>query len=201
LLCCFFNNYLKKGEVKGFFFLYMAKPTNRSSNSANKTSPSTKLERVLGSYALHITPEARPFMVIGILLFFWGVLGLIWMIPFPEIGFLKSWNLHLYLNWASFLIAFGIYYYLRIAPTLSYGVLLQLGIYSYLIVQIEYWYDRGGPQEWIVFLIISIIGFIILLFTKQKATKPISLGSSLELIGHGPLWVWHLVFKRLKLPF
>jgi hypothetical protein len=164
------------------------------------TAPS-KLDLLLQSYATHIGEAARPWAVIGILLLFFGLLGLVWMIPFPQLAFLQKMNMHLYLNWASFVIAFGIYYYLRVGPTLSYGVLLLLGVFSYGIVQIEYWTDRGGPAEWIVFLIVAVLGAICLAIAKRQLKQPISNRLWLGLIGHGPLWLWHFVFKRFKIPY
>src|SRR5690606_7015668 len=74
--------------------------------------------------------------ILSIILLFFGIMGLIWMIPFPELDFLVSLNMQNFLNWGSFYIAIVIYFYLRLAPTLSYAVLFTIGVMSFLIVQL-----------------------------------------------------------------
>ena len=39
---------------------------------------------------------------IGLTLAFFGIMGLIWMIPFPQFDFLVKMNAHTFLNWGSF---------------------------------------------------------------------------------------------------
>ncbi|MGO3807768.1 MAG: hypothetical protein ACTJHT_15940, partial [Sphingobacterium sp.] len=63
------------------------------------------------------------FYFVNVALIFFGVMGLIWMIPFPQFDFLVSMEMHTFLNWGSFYIAIVIYLYLRMAPTLSYLIL------------------------------------------------------------------------------
>jgi len=181
----------------------MANPTKKAPSSTPTKKPEeVRFETLLAQYSTLLGVQATVPFLIGNILFFFGALGAIWMIPFPEIGFLKNLNLHLFVNWASFVIAFGIYYYLRLAPTLSYGVLFQLGIFSFLIVQLEYLEAAEGPQVWIVCTVIALIGYGIMEWAKMKANKkPMPLSSWFELIGHGPLWIWHFVFKRFKIPF
>src|SRR5690554_4617138 len=76
-------------------------------------------------------PVNRVIQWIALPVFAFGMLGLVWMIPFPEIAFLKKHGYDTFINWGSFFIAGVIYYYLRLAPTLSYAMLFTVGIYSF----------------------------------------------------------------------
>ncbi len=129
-------------------------------------------------------------------LFFFGVMGLVWMIPFPQFDFLVKLNLHTFLNWGSFFIAIVIYCYLKLAPTLSYAMLLVIGVMSYFIVQLEYIERDGGPSVILVCSIIAIISLITLYFSNAKLNK--SIDSFLNLLTIGPIWLWSKLFDKLN---
>jgi uncharacterized membrane protein YGL010W len=64
-----------------------------------------------------------------------SLLGLVWQFPFPELAFLGAYKS--YLNWASFLITFALYYYYTLSPVLFFLMIWVIGLMSYGIVQIE----------------------------------------------------------------
>lgn len=132
-------------------------------------------------------------------LFFFGLMGLIWMIPFPKLALLERFNAQTFLNWGSFFIAIVIYSYLRLAPTLSYAVLFSIGIMSYFIVQLEYVERDGGPTVVAVTGILLIIGLagLWLLGNKQKMTP----AQFLKFLAYGPIWLWSKVFEKLNWKF
>jgi len=143
-------------------------------------------------------PGSRALYYLFIPVFFFGLLGLIWMIPFPEIGLLKKYGYHIFLNWASIYIAIVIYYYLRLIPLLSYMVLLSIGVMSYLIVQLEYQEMAGGPAVWLVCLVLMLISlFSLWIGTRIEKNSP-SGRQFLSFLLHGPVWLWHLIFKKLN---
>src|SRR5476651_1508370 len=72
-----------------------------------------------------------------------SLLGLVWAIPFPHIGFLGQYNS--YVNWATFLIGFAVFYYYRLSPVLSYFMLLVIFFFTYMTVVLEQWGKTGGP--------------------------------------------------------
>lgn len=118
-------------------------------------------------------PGSRALYYLFIPIFFFGLLGLIWMIPFPEIALLKKYGYHIFVNWASIYIAIVIYYYLRLIPLLSYMVLLSIGVMSYLIVQLEYQEMAGGPAVWLICLVLMLISqFILWIGTRMENTPP-----------------------------
>ena len=136
-------------------------------------------------------------LIIGITLTFFGVMGLIWMIPFPQFDFLVKMNAHTFLNWGSFFIAIVIYSYLKLAPTLSYAVLFCIGIMSYFIVQLEYIERDGGPSVVLVCSIISIVGLLITFFAAKKG-KTAAVADFFKLLTVGPVWLWSKLFDKLN---
>src|SRR5690606_16134611 len=99
----------------------------------------SKIDTIIENYsALHQHPANRFIQWFCIPLLTFGLLGFIWSIPFPQLAFLGKYSG--YLNWASFLIAFSIYYYLKVSPLLSYGILLMVFAFSAGIVTLEKFY-------------------------------------------------------------
>ncbi|SEL84537.1 DUF962 domain-containing protein [Parapedobacter koreensis] len=146
-------------------------------------------------------PANRVIQWVAIPVLFFAVLGLVWMIPFPEITFLKKHGYDMFLNWGSFLIAAIIYYYLRLAPTLSYAVLFTIGIFSFFIVQLEYIEQRGGPAVWLVCMTLLLVSFIVLYWGRSMERTAPPFRSFLQLLALGPIWLWHVVFKKLNIPY
>jgi len=131
-----------------------------------------------GLYALFIT------------LLFFGVLGLVWLIPFPQLRFLERMNAQTFLNWGSFYIAIVVYRYLRLAPRLSYAVLFAIGVMSFFIVQLEYAERDGGPAVWIICLVSALAGCIgIWLTSRGEARKP-GAKDLWKLATIGPIWLF-----------
>ena len=131
-------------------------------------------------------------------LLFFGVMGVIWMIPFPKLGFLERMNMQNFLNWGSFFIAIVVYLYLKLAPTLSYAVLFSIGLMSFFIVQLEYWEQAGGPAVWLVSLGIALVGFLGLYAQTQKEAVAPSAKDIWRLVCIGPIWLWSKVFDQFK---
>lgn len=131
---------------------------------------------------------------------FFGVMGLVWMIPFPQLEFLKKMNAQTFLNWGSFYIAIIVYFYLKLAPTLSYAALFSIAIMSFFIVQLEYVERDGGPTVILVCSIIAIVGLLGLwVYTKKE--KSVSGKDFWSLLTIGPIWLWSKVFDKLKFKY
>lgn len=128
---------------------------------------------------------------------FFGIMGLIWMIPFPQFDFLVNMNAHTFLNWGSFFIAVIVYSYLKLAPTLSYAVLFCIGIMSFFIVQLEYVERDGGPSVVGVCTAIAAVALLALWGVAKRENK-VNGSDFLKLLGVGPIWLWSKVFDRLK---
>lgn len=130
--------------------------------------------------------------------FFFGVMGLVWMVPFPKLGFLERMELDKFLNWGSFFIAVVVYAYLRLAPTLSYLMLFTIGAMSFLIVQLEYVERDSGPTVVLVCFLIAALSLLGLLLMTKKEEKKATWRELSALVAVGPIWLWSKVFDRLK---
>lgn len=148
-------------------------------------------------YELDNTYVEGSFIGYAIFIFlaFFAIMGLIWMIPFPQLDFLIKMNAHTFLNWGSFFIAIVIYCYLKLAPTLSYAVLFCIGIMSYFIVQLEYVERDGGPTVILVCSILAILSLLGLFLISNKAKKG-SDASFINLLTIGPIWLWSKAFQK-----
>ncbi|MFZ4861523.1 hypothetical protein ACL9RF_05005 [Sphingobacterium sp. Mn56C] len=131
---------------------------------------------------------------------FFGVMGIIWMIPFPQFEFMVKMNAHTFLNWGSFFIAIVVYLYLRLAPTLSYAILLCIGVMSFFIVQLEYIERDGGPAVLLVSLLLALSSITALWFIANKESK-FTPKDFKRLLTIGPIWLWSKVFEKVKLRY
>lgn len=146
-------------------------------------------------------PVNRAIQWIALPVFAFGILGLVWMIPFPEVTFLKKHGYDTFVNWGSFFIAGMVYYYLRLAPTLSYAMLLTIGVYSFFIVQLEYVEQAGGPAVWSVCACLLMASLLALYLGKNMEKVAVPFRSFLRLLLLGPIWLWHFVFRKINVPY
>ena len=98
------------------------------------------------------TNEMIHWICVPLIVF--SLLGLVWAIPFPHLAFLGKYNG--FVNWASFLIAFSVYYYYKLSPIMSYLMLLLICLMSFFIVMLEKWELAGGPAVWLVCAVIFV---------------------------------------------
>lgn len=175
---------------------------SRRKKHKQKAEPLRPVEEhfaVLSRYSAD--PRNRLIQYVFIPVFAFAILGLVWMVPFPEIGFLKKHGYDIFLNWGSVFIAIVVYYYLRLAPTLSYVVLLTIGVFSFLIVQLEYVERDGGPAAWLVFLVLLVLSVLALWIGKDREKEKMPFRHFLKLLLIGPIWLWSFVFKKMGWPY
>lgn len=183
-------------------FRYHIVTMSRRKKHKQKAEPLRPVEEhfaVLSRYSAD--PRNRLIQYVFIPVFAFAILGLVWMVPFPEIGFLKKHGYDIFLNWGSVFIAIVVYYYLRLAPTLSYVVLLTIGVFSFLIVQLEYVERDGGPAAWLVFLVLLVLSVLALWIGKDREKEKMPFRHFLKLLLIGPIWLWSFVFKRMGWPY
>lgn len=168
----------------------------------NKKSPGTpQFERAVEKHFYELDqkfPSPNWGYAVGMLLLFFGVMGLIWMIPFPQLAFLERMNAQTFLNWGSFFIAIVVYVYLSLAPTLSYAVLFCIGILSFLIVQVEYLERDYGVSAVLIFAVVTAIAIPLLYLVLRNDKKDLSVSDFFKFLGYGPIWLWSKAFDRLK---
>jgi uncharacterized membrane protein YGL010W len=129
-----------------------------------------------------------------------SLFGLIWAIPFPHIEILGKYNG--YVNWASFLITFSIYYYYKLSPVLSYFMLLLIMFFSAGIVTLEKMHNTAGwPQMWQVCLGIFVLSWIGQFIGHKIEGKKPSFFDDLKFLLIGPIWLLHFVLKKAKIKY
>ncbi|MBE7179533.1 MAG: DUF962 domain-containing protein [Mucilaginibacter polytrichastri] len=147
----------------------------------------------------HLNPTNKLIHWICVPLIVFSLLGLVWAIPFPHLGFLGKYNG--FLNWASFLIAFALYYYYRLSPTLFYGMILVVFAFSFLVVQLEVWEKKGGPALWQSSLVIFVLAWIGQFIGHKIEGKKPSFLDDVKFLLIGPIWLLHFIFKKLNIPY
>ncbi|MDQ7948413.1 MAG: DUF962 domain-containing protein [Pedobacter sp.] len=128
-----------------------------------------------------------------------SLLGMVWAIPFPHLEFLGKYNG--YFNWASFLIAFSLYYYFTLSPVLSFLMLWVVGLMSFGIVKLEWWAANGGPALWLSCLGIFVLAWIGQFIGHKIEGKKPSFLDDVKFLLIGPIWLLHFICKRLGIRY
>lgn len=101
----------------------------KGQNKAIQAEPKRPVDVLFDKYAeSHQDHTNKLIHWICVPLIVFSLLGLVWAIPFPHLEFLGKYNG--FLNWASFLIAFSLYYYFILSPALSFLMLCVVGLMS-----------------------------------------------------------------------
>lgn len=103
-----------------------------------------------------------------------------------------------YFNWASFLIAFAVYYYYKLSPVLSYIMLLVIFFFVYLITLLAGWEANGGPALWLVCSVIFVIAWVGQFIGHKIEGKKPSFLTDLKFLLIGPIWLLHFIFKKFS---
>ena len=144
------------------------------------------------------TNEIIHWICVPLIVF--GLFGLIWSIPFPHLNFLGRYNG--FVNWASFLIAFAIYFYYKLSPVLSYGMLLVMMIFSACIVSLEKLHANADwPYMWQVCMAIFVLAWIGQFIGHKIEGKKPSFLDDLKFLLIGPIWLLHFIFKRVGIRY
>jgi uncharacterized membrane protein YGL010W len=143
------------------------------------------------------TNELIHWICVPLIVF--SLLGLVWAIPFPYLSFLGRYNG--FLNWASFLIAFSLYYYFTLSPVLSFMMLWVVGLMAYGIVKLEYWAANGGPAVWLSCLVIFVAAWIGQFIGHKIEGKKPSFLDDLKFLLIGPIWLLHFVCKKVGIRY
>lgn len=158
------------------------------------------VDRYFDQYAeSHQNPTNKLIHWICVPLIVFSLLGLVWCIPFPHLEFLGRYNT--FLNWASFLIAFSVYYYYTLSPVLSFLMMWVIGLMSFFIVQLEQWEKMGGPAVWLVCLIIFVAAWIGQFFGHKIEGKKPSFIDDIKFLLIGPIWLLHFICKKLGIRY
>lgn len=148
------------------------------------------------SYHQHPTNRLIQWFCIPLAAF--SILGMIWAIPvqFHFLGKYKD-----FANLATIFIGIVMYYYWTLSRVLFWAMLFVLGIFSYFIVQLEYWERDGGLAFWSVCVVVFIISLVGKFIGHRIEGKKTSFMTDLKFLLIGPLWLWSKLFTKLKIPY
>lgn len=149
--------------------------------------------------ASHQNPTNQLMHYFFVPLMVLGILGMAWAIPFPHIGFIGKYNG--YFNWASFIIAFGIYYYLKLSPLLSYFALFLFFGLSYGIMQLEVYEKAGGAELSVISVAILMISLAGQYIGGKIEGNEQSFNDDTKLAHITPLWVFYKLTQRFGLRY
>jgi uncharacterized membrane protein YGL010W len=147
----------------------------------------------------HQNPTNKLIHWVCVPLIVFSLFGLFWAIPFPYLKFLGKYNG--FINWASFLIGFSIYYYYKLSPVLSYLMLLILFGFSYGIIELDTWQKTGGPAMWQVCLAIFALSWVGQFIGHKIEGKKPSFLDDLKFLLIGPIWLLHFILKKFSIRY
>jgi hypothetical protein len=135
----------------------------------------------------------QTVVVLGGILTALGLIGAVWSLPFPHLAFLGRYNG--FVNWASFLIAFAIYYYYTLSPVVSYGLLLVIFAFAAIIVSLEKLQAIGWPPVGVICVLILGAGILLQQVSTSKYSGRIN---RFLLLLYTPFYLMYTLFKQLK---
>ena len=128
-----------------------------------------------------------------------SLLGLLWQIPFPYLEFLGRYNG--YFNWASFLIAFAMYYYFTLSRVLFFIMIWIISAMSYAIVKIEQAYGLGSKTAIAIYAAVFILSWIGQFIGHKIEGKKPSFLNDVKFLLIGPIWLLHFICKKINLKY
>jgi uncharacterized membrane protein YGL010W len=149
--------------------------------------------------ASHQQPVNKTINWIAVPLIVFAILGLAYAIPFPHLGFLGEYNA--YINWDSLIIAFSIYFYLKMSPLLSYIMLIIEFLMGYGVLQLDTWQKTGGPNLVDICFLLLFVCFIAQYIGQKIEKKPYSLTNSAKFQFYAPIWLLSLVLKMFNIKY
>ncbi|EDM34048.1 hypothetical protein PBAL39_07090 [Pedobacter sp. BAL39] len=168
--------------------------------SKTKVEAKREIDVLLDQYGeSHQNSTNKLIHWICVPLIVFSLLGLVWAIPFPQLEFLGAYNG--FVNWASFLIAFAVYYYYRLSAVMSYFMLLFVFAASYGIVQLEYWQAAGGPALWLTCLVIFVLAWVGQFIGHKVEGKKPSFLDDVKFLLIGPLWLLRFICQKMKVKY
>jgi uncharacterized membrane protein YGL010W len=178
----------------------VAKNQNSNQSKPPKTSEIRPVDVYLARYSEnHQNPTNKLIHWICVPLIVFSIFGLLWAIPFPNLKFLGSYNG--YFNWASFLIAFSIYYYYKLSPVLSYFMLLVLMLFSFGVIELADWQKTGGPALWPICAILLVLSWAGQFIGHNIEGKKPSFLDEQKFLLIGPIWLLHFILKKFSIKY
>ncbi|OKS85034.1 hypothetical protein [Mucilaginibacter polytrichastri] len=130
----------------------------------------------------------KLILSIVLLFLFFSIMGLVWIIPFPQLNWLGTYKG--YFSWASFFIAGSVFYWYKQSPILSYFLLLLMFAFSYGASQLAEIGALVGPPVWTICGPIALAALITLFLISRK--RQVNFVSSIFRL---PVWLVSFLAK------
>lgn len=190
-----------KTERVFYFYSVTVKTSNNKHKAAVKTAASTAerpVDRYFREYEeAHQDRVNQVIYYICIPTLAFSAFGLIWSIPFPHLAFLGIYNG--YFNWASFVIAIAIYFYLKLSPIISYFILFILLGFSYGIMELVVWQQTGGPAMWSLCISVFIPSLSALLIGNTREPQYATKGLNIKSLIIAPAYLLNQLLNKLRI--
>ncbi len=168
--------------------------------SGSQKENTRQIDALFNKYAeIHQHPINKLIHWICVPMIVFSLFGLVWAIPFLYLDFMGRYNG--FVNWASFLIAFSIYYYYTLSPVLSYVMLLVVFVFSGVIVGLEKAQEYGWPPMWHICLVIFVLAWVGQFVGHKIEGKKPSFLHDLQFLLIGPIWLLHFLLKKIGLRY
>jgi len=153
-----------------------------------------RIDELLTEYGQsHQHPVNKMIHWVCVPLIVWSLLGVLWSFPVP--GSLQTSTLPL--NWAVFIAALAMVYYLRVSPWLAPGILLALTAMLFLVYAVAH----ADVSVWRVSAIVFIIAWIGQFIGHAIEGRRPSFFKDIQFLLIGPLWLLALVYKKMNLRY
>lgn len=133
---------------------------------------------------------------------FFSIVALIWSIPLGPLENLKIYNFQL-INWATISLVLVLFYYIKLSPLLTIGMVLFSTICLYMTNLLENLINSGKIefQLWLIALTIFAVSWIIQFIGHEIEGKKPSFLKDVQFLLIGPAWLMHFIYKKINLSY
>lgn len=143
----------------------------------------------------HKNPINKAFHWICVPVIFVTIIGLLSLIPFPDLISDEGWSP--YVHWGTVLILVGMIFYLRLSIGMSIGMLLVSAVSLYLVK----WVNLNTESPWMYFLGAFVIAWVgQFIGHKIEGEKP-SFFDDLKFLLVGPAWLMSFIYKKVGIRY
>ena len=133
---------------------------------------------------------------------FFSIVALIWSIPLGPLENLKIYNFQI-INWATISLVLVVFYYIKLSPLLTIGMVFFSTICLYMTNLLENLINSGKIefQLWLIALIIFAVSWIIQFIGHEIEGKKPSFLKDVQFLLIGPAWLMHFIYKKINLSY
>ena len=133
---------------------------------------------------------------------FFSIVALIWSIPLGPLENLKIYNFQL-INWATISLVLVVFYYIKLSPLLTIGMVIFSTICLYMTNLLENLINSGKIefQLWLIALTIFAVSWIIQFIGHEIEGKKPSFLKDVQFLLIGPAWLMHFIYKKINLSY